>query len=386
VKDGKDDLHHSRVDDATRAVENSGESFIYNLAQKPVNAIVQEVNHLAQRKLLPDIELVSPLPDAPEGSAAEKAQKAGELMAVVPWVLVGNRVLRQVGCLSGAELVPSSLRAAIAGGSYGAFLQPVDPTEGNFASSKLKNTLKIAVGVVTARAAFAGMQEGLAAKSDFVRYEGNQDYTWDIPDGGTVARDLNAARRARDMADGIVPTVKDSHIFDELANDKKWQLFRSRSNKELLIDKSKGIVAKVFNADELADQAAALKKIQTEFGVTVPQNLVLHTAEDKAALTMTYVEHKTGQDVYVLANSPPGFGVRNRQSDYIDLYKQGESLAYQIHHKLNKDLFFSDMHDENWGFTAKTIRNWKEGMTLEPKDLVVTDPVRRWVPTRSRFE
>jgi hypothetical protein len=183
----------------------------------------------------------------------------------------------------------------------------------------------------------------------------------------------------------VIPTVKNSRIFDEFVDREKWQTFVNRDDKELYIDKSKGTVAKILNADELTDQAAALKRIEEQFGVSVPQNVVLHTSGDKAALTMSYVKHQTGMDLYVRAYDPSRFSLRNRQADYIDLYKQGEALAYDIHHDLSKALFFPDMHDENWGFAEKTIRDWRAGMTLNPRDLIVTDPVTRWTnPLRTR--
>jgi hypothetical protein len=442
VIDQKDVSHQPKGDDATGTVANFARSFVYNLAQKPVNAVVQEVNQVTDSHMLPKLEFMSPLCVAPEGSTAQKAQKAGEIMAVVPWVLLGSKVLREAECLSGAGIAVSSTRAGIAGSAYGAFLQPVQDSKDSFAVGKLKNALEIGAG----SAAFVGLQKGVVgdnvlsggrqllagetaglgagfvtentrsildkrkllnlsenlqsvapyavlgtaaalrnftiiktAKIDPPRYDVREDLVWDVPHKGAVARDLNAARRANDVAAGVIPTVKDSKIFDELADNNQWQVFRNRDNKQLFIDKTTGTVAKLFNLDELTDQAAALKKIEGEFGVTVPQNVVLHMAEDKAALTMSYVEHKTGQDVYVLANSAPTkFALRNRQADYIDLYEQGESLANEIHQKLNADLFFGDMHDENWGFTEKTIRNWRVGMSLKPENLIVTDPVTRW--------
>jgi hypothetical protein len=442
VIDQKDVSHQPKGDDATETVANFAHSFVYNLAQKPVNAVVQEVNEVTNSHILPKLEFMSPLCVAPEGSTAQKAQKAGEIMAVVPWVFLGSKVLSKVECLSGAGIAVSSTRAGIAGSTYGAFLQPVQDSKDSFRVGKLKNALEIGAG----SAAFVGLQKGVvgdnvlsggrqllagetaglgagfvtentrsildkgkllnlsenlqsvapyavlgtaAALRNFTiiktaeinppRYDVREDLVWDTPRKGVVARDLNAARRANDVAAGVIPTVKDSKIFDELADSKRWQVFRNRDDKQLFIDKTTGTVAKLFNLNELTDQAAALKKIEGEFGVTVPQNVVLHTAGDKAALTMSYVEHKTGQDVYVLANSAPSnFALRNRQADYIDLYEQGESLAHEIHQKLNADLFFGDMHDENWGFTAKTIRNWRVGMSLTPEDLIVTDPVTRW--------
>lgn len=440
MTDHNDVSHQPESDSVTRAVANFGESFAYNLTQKPVNAVVQEVNEATHSHILPKLEFLSPPPEAPKDSLVQKAQKAGEIMAVVPWVVLGSKALSRFERLSDTGIAISSVRAAIAGTAYGAFLQPVQDSKNGFVAGKFKNALEIGAG----SAAFAGLQRGVAGESflsggrqllagqvaglgagfvtentrslldsgkplnvvqnlqaitpyavlgasaavrnfaltktarvELPQYTPQEGLQWDIPHTG-LARTLNAERRASDVAAGIVPTVKDSKIFDEFADREKWQTFVNRDDKELYINKSTGTIAKVLNADELTDQAVALKKIEGEFGVTVPQNVVLHTAGDKAALTMSYVKHQTGMDLYVRSYDPSRFSLRNRQADYIDLYKQGESLANDIHHNLNDANFFPDMHDENWGFTEKTIRNWRVGMTLNPKDLIVTDPVTRW--------
>ncbi len=443
----KDVSHQPPSDGLTRAVVNFGESFTYNLAQKPVTAVVQEVNETTHSHILPKLEFWTPPPAAVKDSLAQKAQKAGEIMAVVPWVVLGSKALSRFECLSATGIVVSSTRAAIAGSAYGAFLQPAQDSKNGFVAGKFKNVLEIGAG----SAAFSALQTGIVgdsllsggrqllagpvagfgagivtentrslldngkpltaaenmqaiapyavlgaaatvrnfaltktARVELPQYSSREGLQWEIPHT-QLARTLNADRRASDVALGVIPTVKNSRIFDEFVDREKWQTFVNRDDKELYIDKSKGTVAKILNADELTDQAAALKRIEEQFGVSVPQNVVLHTSGDKAALTMSYVKHQTGMDLYVRAYDPSRFSLRNRQADYIDLYKQGEALAYDIHHDLSKALFFPDMHDENWGFAEKTIRDWRAGMTLNPRDLIVTDPVTRWTnPLRTR--
>jgi hypothetical protein len=447
VTDHKDVSHQTQGDGVTRAVVDFGESFAYNLTQKPVNAIVQEVNETAHCHLLPDLKFFSPPPAAAKDSLAEKAQKAGEIMAVVPWVVLGSKALSRFECLSDTGMAVPTARAAISGSAYGAFLQPVQDSKSGFVAGKFKNALEIGAG----SAAFVGLQRGVAgdsmlsggrqllagqvaafgagfvtentrslldngkpltatenlqavapyavlgaaavarnftltktARVELPQYQEQEGMQWEIPHS-QLSRVLNAERRADDIAAGVVPTVKDSKLFDELTDSEKWKTFINRDDKQLYIDKSKGTIAKVLSADELTDQAAALKRIEGQYGVTVPQNVVLHTAGDKAALTMSYVKHETGMDLYVRAHDPARFSLRNRQADYMDLYKQGETLANDIHNDLSEARFFPDMHDENWGFTEKTIRNWRAGMTLNPKDLIVTDPVTKWTkPLQTR--
>lgn len=199
---------------------------------------------------------------------------------------------------------------------------------------------------------------------------------------------LIEARRHDDLAFGLVKQEERRGISAEVFAQNGWRLIYDEpkkyhrndhvTNVRVWFNQDETLVLKLDDAGMLVDQASALTRLRQEFGVKVPDHLVLIKDGDITLLQMEKLDFQSGHQIYEMlkGNRSLPQGCTLVADDLREMYVQAKAVAKSCRAHIKMRPFDqSGLHHGNWGVTAAAFNGWRAGTTLAAGDVVVFDPV-----------
>jgi hypothetical protein len=202
--------------------------------------------------------------------------------------------------------------------------------------------------------------------------------------------ELIEERRRHDLASGLIKQEQRPELIEDVLNQRGWTCFYEdakhyrRSAAPITVrvysNQDNTLVAKCDDPGCLIDQAGALARVKTKFGVSIPKDLVFVTGCGTNMLVMEKLDFWTGYKIKKISRGlmdvPAKVAGLVKPEQYDELYKYARVLPHQCTDYLVTEPFdIVGLHRGNWGITAGAVDAWRPGKKLESADVIIFDPV-----------
>lgn len=197
---------------------------------------------------------------------------------------------------------------------------------------------------------------------------------------------LIEARRHDDLTFGLVKQLERPGVSADVFAQKGWKLISDEqktydqndhvTNVRVWFSDDGKLVYKLDDRGVLIDQASALVRLQRDFGIKVPDDLLLVTDGDVTLLQMEKLDFWSGYRINKIVKGdhepPQGLDATHLAS----LYEQGRKVAMSCRaHIMARPFAVTGFHHGNWGIKTEAFLQWTKGAKLDAKDVVIFDPV-----------